>query len=97
MPYIIVAIVDYIIPMLTILYTIHICSYHILLTIHRFYNAIHDYTDIGSASFKDLVTVAEENLTKQTADVLLEDQPQPLELVKQSTKSENSTQTKQLN
>ena len=46
--------------------------------------AIVDCTHVRSAtaSFKDLVIVAQENSTNQTADVLVEDQPHPsLDLV----------------
>ena len=47
--------------------------------------AIVDYTLVGSAtaSFKDLVTVTQENYTNQTADILVEDQIRPpLDLVR---------------
>ena len=56
--------------------------------------AIVDCTHVGSAtaSFKDLVTVAQENTTNQAAAVLMEDQLQPpLDLVKEFPRSENST------
>ena len=51
---------------------------------------------VGSAiaSFKELVTVAQENSTNQTADVLVEDQLQPpLDLVPVSQEQELHNQT----
>ena len=59
------------------LYTTQNIKYHVFLLLVG-------STHVGSAtaSFNDLITVAQENSYNQTADALLEDQPQPpLDLV----------------
>ena len=58
----------------TILYTTHITTFHVLLLMFTIPMCKNTTQHIAKASFMDLVTVAQENSNKQTADVLVEGQ-----------------------
>ena len=80
-------------PCLVAIVDVHHVVHYTKTSIYHYIVAIVDYTRVGSATdtSKDLVEVAQENSTNQTADVLVEDSYSILWTWKQFTRSENST------